>query len=106
MTLKSGIERMLMHWVPEVHGVVAVDDTGFGFDVVIFLTISLSELEKISNDQLKQLEDKLASQHQDHTEQSSGQSESPQPQSEAQTAASEVPPQQSAQPQQVSPQNV
>lgn len=32
MTLKNGIERMLMHWVPEVQGVVAVDDEGM-FDV-------------------------------------------------------------------------
>ena len=28
VTLKSGIERMLMHWIPEVNGVVAVDDDG------------------------------------------------------------------------------
>ena len=25
-TLKRGIERMLMHWVPEVQGVMAVED--------------------------------------------------------------------------------
>lgn len=28
VTLKNGIERMLMHWIPEVTGVVAVDDDG------------------------------------------------------------------------------
>lgn len=28
VTLKSGIERMLMHWIPEVQGVVAVTDDG------------------------------------------------------------------------------
>lgn len=28
VTLKSGIERMLMHWIPEVNGVVAVEDSG------------------------------------------------------------------------------
>lgn len=26
VTLKKGIERMLMHWIPEVQGVMAVDD--------------------------------------------------------------------------------
>jgi len=26
VTLKNGIEKMLMHWVPEVNGVIAVDD--------------------------------------------------------------------------------
>lgn len=31
VTLKSGIERMLMHWIPEVNGVVAVDDDGEQF---------------------------------------------------------------------------
>lgn len=27
-TLKNGIERMLMHWIPEVVGVVALDEDG------------------------------------------------------------------------------
>lgn len=31
VTLKQGIERMLQHWIPEVIGVMAVDDNGFFF---------------------------------------------------------------------------
>eukprot|EP01104_Vermistella_antarctica_P001588 TRINITY_DN1165_c0_g2_i1.p1 TRINITY_DN1165_c0_g2~~TRINITY_DN1165_c0_g2_i1.p1 ORF type:complete len:378 (+),score=53.75 TRINITY_DN1165_c0_g2_i1:165-1136(+) len=43
-TLKGGIERMLMHWVPEVNAVVAVDD---------------NDLEKINLDAFKKLEQTL-----------------------------------------------
>jgi len=44
VTLKNGIERMLMHWVPEVVGVVAVSD---------------EELEKIGLEQFKKVEQKI-----------------------------------------------
>mmetsp|Transcript_26929 Transcript_26929/g.37942 ORF Transcript_26929/g.37942 Transcript_26929/m.37942 type:complete len:282 (-) Transcript_26929:45-890(-) len=45
VTLKSGIEKMLMHWIPEVNGVVAVDD---------------EELEKINLEQFKKVEENIA----------------------------------------------
>jgi len=48
VTLKQGIERMFTHWVPEVSGVVAVDD---------------DELEKISLDQFNKVENKIESEH-------------------------------------------
>jgi len=44
VTLKSGIEKMLMHWVPDVTGVVAVDD---------------DDLEKLNLDHFKKLEEKI-----------------------------------------------
>jgi len=43
VTLKSGIEKMLMHWIPEVTGVVAVDD---------------DDLEKINLEQFQKVEAK------------------------------------------------
>jgi len=45
VTLKSGIEKMLMHWIPEVTGVVAIDD---------------EELEKINLNQFQKTEEKLS----------------------------------------------
>jgi len=44
VTLKSGIERMLMHWIPEVTGVMAVDE---------------NDLEKLNLDQFQKAEEKL-----------------------------------------------
>jgi len=44
VTLKSGIERMLMHWVPEVQGVVAADD---------------EDLEKINLEELQKTDKKI-----------------------------------------------
>jgi len=46
VTLKSGIEKMLMHWVPEVNGVVAVDD---------------DELEKLNLEHLAKVEQEIKS---------------------------------------------
>jgi len=45
VTLKQGIERMLMHWIPEVVGVVAVDD---------------DDLEKINLEAFKKTEQQAA----------------------------------------------
>jgi NFU1 iron-sulfur cluster scaffold homolog, mitochondrial len=45
VTLKQGIERMMMHWIPEVLGVVAVDD---------------DDLEKINTEAFNKVEDALA----------------------------------------------
>jgi len=42
VTLKSGIERMLMHWIPEVTGVVAVSDSDLE-------KINLEEFNKTSS---------------------------------------------------------
>jgi Fe-S cluster biogenesis protein NfuA len=46
VTLKSGIEKMLMHWVPEVTGVVAVED---------------DDLEKLNLEQFTKVEKELHS---------------------------------------------
>jgi Fe-S cluster biogenesis protein NfuA len=61
VTLKSGIERMLMHWVPEVQGVVAVSDDGIY--IYIYHTnmlIYLKELEKLNLTQFKKTEEQIA----------------------------------------------
>ncbi|PRP82995.1 iron-sulfur cluster scaffold protein, mitochondrial-like [Planoprotostelium fungivorum] len=47
VTLKNGIERMLMHWIPEVNGVVAAGD---------------DELDAISKAQLEKTEESLKQQ--------------------------------------------
>jgi len=47
VTLKSGIERMLMHWIKEVTGVVAVETD--------------DELDRITKQELAKLEAKLDS---------------------------------------------
>jgi Fe-S cluster biogenesis protein NfuA len=52
MTLRNGIENMLMHYIPEVSGVRPSDDLDEG-----------DPLEKVSDDQFKKVEEKLA-QHQ------------------------------------------
>ena len=52
ITLKNGIENMLMHYVPEVTSVEEFVD---------------EELEKVSNEQLKKLEEKLQSAKPDAT---------------------------------------
>ncbi|KAL6067862.1 NifU-like protein 4 mitochondrial [Balamuthia mandrillaris] len=49
VTLKSGIERMLMHWVSEVTGVVAVEG---------------DELERLNLQQLKKVDEKVEKQQQ------------------------------------------
>eukprot|EP01117_Protostelium_nocturnum_P008622 TRINITY_DN3092_c0_g1_i3.p1 TRINITY_DN3092_c0_g1~~TRINITY_DN3092_c0_g1_i3.p1 ORF type:complete len:257 (+),score=83.60 TRINITY_DN3092_c0_g1_i3:96-866(+) len=43
VTLKNGIEKMLMHWIPEVNGVIAVDD---------------EELEKVNMEAFSKVEEK------------------------------------------------
>jgi hypothetical protein len=46
LTLKQGVEQMLMHYIPEVQGVEEVKDT---------------ELEKVSSEALSDLESRLKS---------------------------------------------
>jgi Fe-S cluster biogenesis protein NfuA len=46
LTLKQGVEQMLMHYIPEVQGVEEVKDT---------------ELEKVSSEALNDLESRLKS---------------------------------------------
>jgi Fe-S cluster biogenesis protein NfuA len=49
VTLKSGIERMLMHWIKEVTGVVAVE--------------SDDELERLTKQEFARFESKLTTDH-------------------------------------------
>lgn len=68
VTLKGGIERMLMHWVPEVQGVMAVDSRneyeailrGDGVGAVEQAQAQ-SEQRRASDEALENLEKKLAS---------------------------------------------